>query len=69
MRKIINGKMYDTATEIDWWQNMTNYGNYGYYKEVFTVKRQENSFCMGKETLHLNTPKCKLIGWEAMEKG
>lgn len=50
MRKIINGKMYDTETaeEIDWCENMTNPGNYSYCKEVLYRKKTGEFFLHGK---------------------
>ena len=50
MRKIINGKMYDTGTaeEIDWCENMTNPGNYSYCKEILYRKKTGEFFLHGK---------------------
>lgn len=50
MRKIINGKMYNTETaeEIDWRENMTNPGDYGYYKETLYRKKTGEFFLRGK---------------------
>lgn len=49
MRKIINGKMYntDTAADIGSFSNMSNLRDYGYYEETLYQKRTGEFFLYG----------------------
>ncbi len=50
MRKIINGKMYDTetATEIENWENTPYKNNYIYFKEYLYRKKTGEFFLYGR---------------------
>lgn len=50
MKKIINGKRYDTVTaqELNFWHNMDDYRNFNYCKETLYRKRTGEFFLHGE---------------------
>lgn len=53
MKKIINGRKYDTETakEIGYWSNRYPCGNFNWCQETLYKKKQVNIFCMEKVEL------------------
>lgn len=62
MKKIINGRMYntETATEIDWKENMANRGDYNYRKETLYRKKTGEFFLY--DYGNALSERCKLKG-------
>lgn len=50
MKKIINGKVYDTQTaqRLGWWENMVDSGNFGYCSEELYRKKTGEYFLFGE---------------------
>lgn len=50
MKKIINGKVYDTETakSLAWWENMADSSNFGYCSEELYRKKNGEYFLFGE---------------------
>ena len=57
MRKIINGKMYNTrsAKEIYYWNNGSSHSDFDFCEETLFCKRTGEFFCMDQAVLVVNT--------------
>lgn len=57
MRKIINGKMYNTrsAKEIYYWNNGSSHSDFDFCEETLFRKRTGEFFCMDQAVLVVNT--------------
>ena len=59
MKKIINGKKYDTDTAscVGSWDNGYGYSEFGYFSEALYRKDLASSSFTGRAARHLSTPK------------
>ena len=71
MRKIINGKMYDTNTakEIYYWNNGSSHSDFDFCEETLFCKRTGEFFLYGSGGASSKYSRsCGLNNWEGSEK-